>query len=56
MKKVPITCCEVFETFDRSVHCAHVHFFGGATKYNHKEHCDHSACVRMREEELEVTQ
>ena len=49
--KVALPCCQVFEEFDRSIHCQHVHFFGGATKYNHKTHCDHTACVRMREEE-----
>jgi len=50
LMRVSLPCCEVFEDFDREIHCQHVHFFGGATKYNHKAHCDHSACVRMREE------
>ena len=51
--RVSLPCCEVFEDFDREIHCQHVHFFGGATKYNHKKCCDHSACVKMREEERE---
>lgn len=49
--RVSLPCCEVFEDFDREIHCQHVHFFGGATKYMHKKCCDHTACVKIREEE-----
>ena len=47
-KKVAIECCEIFEVYDKNIHCQHLHFFSGVASYAHKKCCTHTACVRVR--------